>query len=252
MGTLDWDHNAYYHRLLLRHLPKPCGRVLDVGCGAGELAAELAARADRVDALDRSPAMVELANRVVPANVRCVEADVLVAPLPEAAYDAVVSVSALHHMPLEEALPRLARALRPGGVLIVVALPRTDLLREWPVELIAGIGHRLFGVAFAVLRGAGRARWYRRPSSHATMPVVLSPSLTTRDVRKQARSLLPGVTVRRLIFWRYFLLWHKPVTVSAAEPDLGRRAARVTGGVRRGAHQRQGVPEAIAHGAGYD
>ena len=31
----DWDHNAYYHGLLLRHLPRPCGRVLDVGCGAG-------------------------------------------------------------------------------------------------------------------------------------------------------------------------------------------------------------------------
>ena len=35
MAVLDWDHNAYYHRLLLRQMPQPCRRVLDVGCGAG-------------------------------------------------------------------------------------------------------------------------------------------------------------------------------------------------------------------------
>src|SRR5271169_375781 len=62
----DWDNNAYYHRLLLRHLPRPCGRVLDVGCGAGNFAAELAQHAENVDALDRSPAMIEVARRVTP------------------------------------------------------------------------------------------------------------------------------------------------------------------------------------------
>jgi SAM-dependent methyltransferase len=213
MGALAWDHNAYYHRLLLQHLPSSCGRVLDVGCGAGELAAKLASRSDHVDALDRSPAMVERAARAVPANVTCIAADVLEEPLPESAYDAIVSMSALHHMPLDAALPRLARALRPGGVLAVVALPRTDLLREWPAELAAGIAHRLYGVAFALIRAAGRRSPYAIQPSHAIMPMVLSPPLTTREVREQAFTLLPGATVRRLVFWRYFLLWHKPDVV---------------------------------------
>jgi SAM-dependent methyltransferase len=210
MDALAWDHNAYYHRLLLQSLPRSCGRVLDVGCGAGQLAAKLATRSDHVDALDRSVAMVEQARRVVPANVRCIVADVLDEPLPEAAYDAIVSMSALHHMPLNAALPRLAAALRPGGVLAIVALPRTDLLREWPAEMAAGIGHRLFGVAFAVRTVAGGASPYAIQASHAIMPVVPRPQLTTRDVRDQALALLPGATVRRLVFWRYFLLWRKP------------------------------------------
>jgi SAM-dependent methyltransferase len=210
MGALAWDQNAYYHRLLLQHLPPSCGRVLDVGCGAGELAAKLATRSDRVDALDRSATMVEHAKRVVPANVTCIVADVLDEPLPESAYDAIVSMTALHHMALDAALPRLAAALRPGGVLAVVALPRTDLLREWPSELAAGIGYRIFAMAFAVRRAAGRASRYAIQPSHAIMPMVLSPPLTTRDVREQARALLPGATVRRLVFWRYFLLWYKP------------------------------------------
>jgi SAM-dependent methyltransferase len=210
MGVLAWDQNAYYHRLLLRHLPRPCIRVLDVGCGAGVLAAELATRADHVDAIDRAPGMVELAKRIVPANVTCILADVLDEPLPESEYDAIVSLTALHHMPLDEVLPRLASALRPGGVLAVVALPRGDVLRELPAELTAAIGHRLFGVAFAALRAAGRGGWYAIQPSHAAMPVVLEPLLTTRDVREQALALLPGASVRRLVFWRYFLLWHKP------------------------------------------
>jgi SAM-dependent methyltransferase len=70
MSVLTWDHNAYYHGLLVRSLPRPCERVLDVGCGAGALAAELATRADRVDALDRSPAMIELARGTVPPTSR--------------------------------------------------------------------------------------------------------------------------------------------------------------------------------------
>lgn len=211
MNALDWDHNAYYHRLLLRHLPRPCERVLDVGCGAGAFAVELAKRAERVDALDRSAAMIERARRVAPPNVTCILADLLQEPLPEAAYDAIVSISALHHMPVPEVLPRLAGALRPGGVLAVAALPRRDLPRELPAELTAAIGYRLFGTAFAIFRTIGRGRWYAKEPDHAIMPVVLDPSLTTRQVRQQASALLPGVYVRRLVFWRYLLLWQKPV-----------------------------------------
>ncbi len=210
MNAPDGDHNAYYHRLLLRHLPSPCHRVLDVGCGAGTFAVELAKRAEHVDALDRSPAMIDEARRVAPPNVTCVLADVLREPLPDARYDAIVSITALHHAPLEAVLPRLAGALRPGGVLAAVALPRRDLLHELPVELTAAIGHRLLGTAFATLRASGRRRWYAKEPSSLTMPVVLDPSLTTRQVRQQASALLPGSRVRRLVFWRYFLLWQKP------------------------------------------
>ena len=192
---LDWDHNAYYHGVLLKHLPSSCDHVLDVGCGAGALAVALASRASHVDALDRSPAMLDEARRVAPANVTCVLADVLRDPLPEERYDAIVSMSALHHMQLEHVLPRLDRALRPGGVLAAAALPRRDLLRETPAEVCAGIGHRLYGAAFLMLRASGRGRWYAKEASHAVMPVVMRPPLTTRQVRQDATRLLPGAQV---------------------------------------------------------
>jgi 2-polyprenyl-3-methyl-5-hydroxy-6-metoxy-1,4-benzoquinol methylase len=52
---LRWDHNAHYHGELLRRLPASIDRALDVGCGAGEFARLLAARARNVDAVDASP-----------------------------------------------------------------------------------------------------------------------------------------------------------------------------------------------------
>jgi ubiquinone/menaquinone biosynthesis C-methylase UbiE len=80
--VLDWDHNAYYHRLLLRQLPQRCHCVLDVGCGTGSFAAKLAQLSEQVDAVDRSAAMIEDAKRRTPDNVNCVLADVLVDALP--------------------------------------------------------------------------------------------------------------------------------------------------------------------------
>jgi SAM-dependent methyltransferase len=84
--NLAWDHNSYYHERLLRALPARCGRALDVGCGAGEFAARLAERADQVDALDRSTAMIAEARRTVPANVTCLLGDAAAADLPGGAY----------------------------------------------------------------------------------------------------------------------------------------------------------------------
>lgn len=207
---LDWDHNAYYQRHLLRQLPQPCRRVLDVGCGAGTFAAQLAQRVEHVDALDRSTTMIEAAKERTPENVNCVLADAMVDHLPDADYDAIVSISALHHMPLQDALRRLTAALRPGGVLAVVALPRTDLRRELPVEAVAAVGHRLLGAIFLGAMSMGKRSWLAKDSTHTTMPIVMDPPLTTDEVDQQASEVLPGVRVRRLIFWRYLLLWQKP------------------------------------------
>jgi SAM-dependent methyltransferase len=208
---LDWDHNAYYHSLLLRYLPAGSRRVLDVGCGAGMFAGELAERVQTVDAIDRSPEMIERAQASTPGNVRCILGDVASVQLPADEYDAVFSISALHHMDLEIVLPRIAACLRPGGVLAAIALPRRDLTHELPAEIAAAIGHRLLGAMFTIRRRLGLERGFPKGTESEAMPVVMDPPLTTRQVASLAGRVLPGSQVKRLVYWRYLMVWRKPV-----------------------------------------
>lgn len=198
-----WDHNAWYHALILRRLPAGSARVLEIGCGAGALARTIAARGATVDAVDRSPVMVARARATPAPGVAVHLADVLRDPLPGDGYDAVVSLSTLHHLPLPDVLPRLGAALRPGGVLVAVALPARDLRAEWHRELAAVPAEVALAAAFAV---TGR---YRHGDDAPDMPMA-EPTLTTAQVREAAQRALPGARVRRLTFWRYELLWRRP------------------------------------------
>jgi SAM-dependent methyltransferase len=159
--------------------------------------------------------MIEAARQRTPANVTCIHADVLKLSLPAEHYDAIVSITALHHVPLGDALRHLAPALRPGGVLAAVVLPRPDLPREIPTEMVAAAANRVFGAVFAALRTTGRSGWYRLEPTHETMPKVVDPPLTTRQARAVATATLPSARVRRLLFWRYLVLWRRPIEVCA-------------------------------------
>ena len=102
----------------LRALPGPApGRLLDVGCGRGDLGAYLIARGWRVTGIEPS------ANAVEAARARGLDArrgtldDV---ELETGAYDAAVFRHSLEHVidPVE-ALRRVREALRPGGLMLI-------------------------------------------------------------------------------------------------------------------------------------
>jgi SAM-dependent methyltransferase len=97
------------------------GAVLDVGCGCGvPLARDLAGGGYQVTGVDLSAVQVERARRLVPA-ARFLRADATQVGFPPASFDAVVSLYALIHMPLDEQrllLGRIGRWLRPGGWLL--------------------------------------------------------------------------------------------------------------------------------------
>jgi SAM-dependent methyltransferase len=202
---LWWDHNAHYHHWLLRQLPERAGRVLDVGCGSGRLACTLTARAEHVDALDRSPVMLEQARRRCPQapNLRWLDGDLFdpAAPLAGDGYDAITAISSLHHMPLQPALDRLAGLLRPGGVLAVVGLYQPATTTDRALEMLALPANAAVGAALALRGRSGK------PDDEA-MP-VRPPSTTLADVRAVVTPRLPRATLRRGLFWRYLLTWHR-------------------------------------------
>ncbi|MFF6909205.1 class I SAM-dependent methyltransferase [Streptomyces sp. NPDC012389] len=117
-------HHASLDRLL-EHLA-PGSRVLDVGSGTGvPTARRLAEAGHRVVGVDVSPVMTALAARQVPeAEFRC--ADVRELAWADGEFDAVCvyfSLLQLSRGEQRELLGRLARAVKPGGRLVVATVP---------------------------------------------------------------------------------------------------------------------------------
>ncbi len=106
------------------------GRVLEVGCGWGELAERIAAEIGcEVTAVDTSARMVELATE---RGVDAIVADVQDLPFAGGSLDAAVAAWMLYHVPdLDRGLAELARVLRPGGTLVAVTNGANDFAELW-------------------------------------------------------------------------------------------------------------------------
>jgi trans-aconitate methyltransferase len=94
--------------------PRAGERVLDLGCGTGELAAEIAARGATVTGVDASDEMLATAHARHPTvTFATVDGQDLAF---DGAYEAVFSNAALHWMPrLGDVVAGVARALTPRG-----------------------------------------------------------------------------------------------------------------------------------------
>jgi trans-aconitate methyltransferase len=123
-SSQKWDPDLYRARASFVHrmavdlvellAPTPDERVLDLGCGSGELTSKIAETGASVVGLDASPEMIEAARRRAP-QIEFVTGDgQSLAYASE--FDAVFSNAALHWMPrAADAARGVARALRPGG-----------------------------------------------------------------------------------------------------------------------------------------
>ena len=90
-------------------------RVLDAGCGPGNLAAAAASRGASVVGTDLSDSMVMLARERHP-KIEFRQADAEQLPFPDMSFDAVVSNLLIPHLPRpEDGIVELARVLKAGG-----------------------------------------------------------------------------------------------------------------------------------------
>jgi ubiquinone/menaquinone biosynthesis C-methylase UbiE len=114
----------------------PHGALLDVGCGPGTLALELARRAPglEVTGVDISGDMIDLAQSQaaeegLAGRVRFEVADGAALPYADGSIDMVISTLSMHHWERKGAvLAELARVLRPGGSIRLYDVWRPELL----------------------------------------------------------------------------------------------------------------------------
>jgi len=137
-------------------------RVLDVGCGYGHTAVELARRCRWVVGLDPSLPLLDHAERLRQSQglenleFRACGVEGLT---DTACFDLVVLDNVLEHLPDQvQALSRITAALRPGGAVILL-VPN----KLWPIEVHYGLpflSYLPLGLANRYLRWTGRGTDY--------------------------------------------------------------------------------------------
>ncbi len=111
-------HDSYWHfhrDLFLELVPPPQGRTLDIGCGEGRLARDLAARGHDVAGVDASPTMLAAAREAAP-EIELHLADAADLPFADASAGLVVAFMSFQDVDdLDGAIRESARVLAPGG-----------------------------------------------------------------------------------------------------------------------------------------
>jgi ubiquinone/menaquinone biosynthesis C-methylase UbiE len=139
---MEWFHDTFSFRGKFRELRQrtanlarlqPGDAVLDVGCGTGTLAMEVArrvGRAGRVTGIDPGTqqiarARAKAARRHVPIEFQIGVIEQL--PFPDQTFDVVFSTLMMHHVPASlkrQGLAEIARVLKPGGRLVIADFKR--------------------------------------------------------------------------------------------------------------------------------
>jgi 2-polyprenyl-6-hydroxyphenyl methylase/3-demethylubiquinone-9 3-methyltransferase len=135
---------AFLERELRSHFGDVQGlRVLDVGCGGGLLAEEMANRGCSVTGMDPSQGSLAVARDHAARAGRQIDYQPGVAeslPLPDSAFDAVICCDVLEHVRSpRQAVAEAARVLRSGGLYLYDTINRTrrskllfiKLFQEW-------------------------------------------------------------------------------------------------------------------------
>lgn len=201
-----WTANNHYHGWLLKHVPEQCENALEIGCGTGAFARQLAERCKRVVGLDLSPEMI----RVARARSRQFEnlefelSNAMTYNFPRSHFDFVCSIATLHHLDQRELLPKIRDALKPGGVLVILDLVESSGLID-RMRDVAGLG------VSSGLRLIHNGRLQPPPEVQKAWEQHGKHDhySTIKQMRALAGEILPGSSVKRHLLWRYTLVYQK-------------------------------------------
>jgi len=202
-----WTANNHYHDFLLKHVPARCENALEIGCGTGAFARQLAERCQRLIGIDLSAEMIRVArsrsSRI--ENVEFELADAMSWSFPQSHFDFICSIATLHHVEQRELLPKIKAALRAGGVLVLLDLVASSGLKERMLDVIGlGVSSGLRLIHNGRLQPPPEVRKaWEQHGKHDHYSTI-------KQMRLLADEILPGASVKRHLLWRYTLVYRKP------------------------------------------
>jgi predicted TPR repeat methyltransferase len=165
----------------MREILQPHHRVLELGCGTGSTALELADRVASYTGSDVSPKMIAIAQgkqtAQTPAHLNFGVTDA--AHLPSGPHDVILALNLLHLVPdLEDVLRQIYAALPSGGLLIA----KTGLLRDGPKLLP--------WVVIPVMRAIGKAPYVRNLGASEFLDMLQNTGFSVTETLTQ-KGLVP-------------------------------------------------------------
>ncbi|MDR3660238.1 MAG: class I SAM-dependent methyltransferase [Mycobacterium sp.] len=191
-----WNHNAAYHPWLVTIAEQHRGDVLDVGCGEGLLAQRLAAVSRAVTAIDPDASAVRRAHTRLGDHhpqITLSQSTFDAFDARGGRFDLITFVASLHHMDLRSSLRKARQLLTATGEIAVVGLSANRSLADWLVSAAYLPAVRIASLRHAERRDIG--------------VVVSDPRESLAEIRRTADDVLPGVRIRRGLYYRYLLRW---------------------------------------------
>lgn len=199
-----WSHNDAYARFVLRHARAMRRRggdtAVDVGCGTGNLLSALAEIFPTAIGIEPDAGTAAAAAGRFTGDAVLIESRAFGSE-PQGAYDLITFVASLHHMPLRAALQDARAALRPGGRVVIVGVAR-----ETSKDALRSGASLLLNPLVGLVRHPSRAT---RPPAHMQAPTTAATQ-SFDEIRAFASEVLPGIRMRRRLFWRYTASWEAP------------------------------------------
>jgi ubiquinone/menaquinone biosynthesis C-methylase UbiE len=116
------------HEVVMALDLKPTETVADIGAGSGYFTRRFAMHAGKVYAVDIDPKLLEAAMKDAPKNVEAVLATGDDPKLPAGSVDTIFFCDVLHHIDRRAVYyPKLAKALKPGGRIVVIEFYKKPL-----------------------------------------------------------------------------------------------------------------------------
>ncbi len=198
-------------------------RVLEIGCGTGQLTRGLLARGLRVTALEPGDQLIRIAaeNLKNAGDVELLHARLEDIPLHRESYEAVFSASAIHWVDPDLSWRKIADALAPGGTLALIQyfglheqrsaddqeallaafrMHAGEIAASWPAYrdldcTIAGVQARRRNVAHAGAAGELRHRTRLRGDLFGDLQPATVPILVEQTADE------PGALLGTMSFW---------------------------------------------------
>ncbi|WP_028477712.1 bifunctional 2-polyprenyl-6-hydroxyphenol methylase/3-demethylubiquinol 3-O-methyltransferase UbiG [Nocardia sp. CNY236] len=200
-----WSHNDFYGSWVVDQVAESgAPSVLDIGCGTGNLIERLRGSGRSVTGFEPDPATARLAMaRFAADHAVTIEKIGYEQRDPARRWAAITLVASLHHLPLAATLQELRSSLLPGGRMVVIGCYRSD----------GGIDHAIAAMVVPMNLLIGLIKHPRsadRLPDEMTAPTA-DPGETLQEIRAAVAEHLPGARIRRRLFWRYSLVYDKPV-----------------------------------------